>query len=132
MMTKTTAIAFVGALLHLSRAHHLPAAPAIAFLQDATPRLGPSAYATQRYALPQRHRAAHRHPQCPPLVHDDAERKRSAAAVKTWLLAPIEKKRAATAADIVETAPDEPLAANTSPPSVRPRSGESRIWPTRL
>jgi len=40
MMTETAATAFVGALLHLSRAHHLPAAPAIAFLQDATPRPG--------------------------------------------------------------------------------------------
>jgi hypothetical protein len=33
-----------------------------------------------------------------------------AAAVKAWLLAQIEKKRGAPAADIVETAPDEPFA----------------------
>ena len=35
---------------------------------------------------------------------------RAAAAVKTWLLAQIGKKRAAPAADIGETAPDEPFA----------------------
>ena len=44
------------------------------------------------------------------LAHDDAERERAAAAVKAWLLAQIEKKRAAPAADIGETAPDEPFA----------------------
>jgi hypothetical protein len=41
------------------------------------------------------------------LAHDDVERERAAAAVKTWLLAQIGKKRAAPAADIGETAPDE-------------------------
>jgi hypothetical protein len=44
------------------------------------------------------------------LAHDDVERERAAAAVKTWLLAQIEKKRAAPTAEIVETAPDEPFA----------------------
>ena len=41
------------------------------------------------------------------LAHDDAERGRAAAAVKTWLLVQISKKRAATA-DIGETTPDLP------------------------
>ena len=44
------------------------------------------------------------------LAHDDAERERAAAAAKAWLLAQIEKKRAAPAADIGETAPDDPFA----------------------
>ena len=45
------------------------------------------------------------------LAHDNVERNRAAAAVKAWLLAQIEKKRAATAAaDIAKSAPDEPLA----------------------
>ena len=44
------------------------------------------------------------------LARDDAERERAAAAVKTWLLAQIEKKRAARASDVVETASDEPFA----------------------
>jgi len=38
------------------------------------------------------------------------EREWVAAAVKTWLLAQIEKKRAAPEADIGETAPGEPFA----------------------
>src|SRR3954465_5142128 len=88
----------VGALLHLSRKHRLPAAPAIALLQDAMPRPG----------LPLVHFNDHR---CGSLAelrsvivkarrlaHDDAERERSAAAVKTWLLAQIEQKRTAALA----------------------------------
>jgi cytochrome P450 len=43
------------------------------------------------------------------LARDDAERERAAAAVKTWLLAQIEKKRAAPASDVVEMASDEPF-----------------------
>jgi hypothetical protein len=39
------------------------------------------------------------------LARDDAERQRAAAVVKAWLLAQIEKKRAATPADIGETPP---------------------------
>ena len=87
----------VGALLHLGRQHRLPTAPAIALLQDAMPRPG----------LPLVHFNDHR---CGSLgelrsvivkarrlAHDDAERERAAAAVKTWLLAQIEKKRAETA-----------------------------------
>jgi hypothetical protein len=42
------------------------------------------------------------------LAHDTGERERAAATVKAWLLAQIEKKRAATAtADIAQSAPDE-------------------------
>jgi hypothetical protein len=44
------------------------------------------------------------------LAQDDAERERAAAAVKTWLLAQIEKKRPAPAADIGGLVPDEALA----------------------
>jgi hypothetical protein len=101
----------VGALLHLSREHRLPSAPAIALLQDAMPRPG----------LPLVHFNDHR---CGTgaelrsvivkarrLAHDTAERERAAAAVKAWLLAQIEKKRAATAtADIAKSAPNELLA----------------------
>jgi hypothetical protein len=43
------------------------------------------------------------------LAHDHAEQERAATAVKAWLLAQIEKKRAATA-DSVKTAPNEPFA----------------------
>jgi hypothetical protein len=43
------------------------------------------------------------------LAHDHAEQERAATAVKAWLLAQIEKKRAATA-DSVKTAPHEPFA----------------------
>ena len=96
----------VGALLHLSRKHSLPTAPAIALLQDAMPRPGlplvhfndtrcGSAAELRSVILKSRR-----------LAHDDAERERAAAAVKTWLLAQIAKKRAASAADIG----DEPFA----------------------
>ena len=44
------------------------------------------------------------------LARDDVERERAAAAAKTWLLVQIEKKRAAPASDMVETASDEPFA----------------------
>ena len=44
------------------------------------------------------------------LTHDDAERERAAAAVKTWLLAQIEKERAAPTSEIEETAPAQPFA----------------------
>ena len=100
----------VGALLHLSRRHRLPRAPAVALLQDAMPRPG----------LP----LVHFNDRCcgsvaelrsvilkaRSLSHDDAERQRAAAAVKTWLVVQIEKKRAAQAADTGETAPDEQFA----------------------
>jgi hypothetical protein len=98
----------VGALLHLSREHRLPSAPAIALLQDAMPRPGlPLVHfndnrcgtvAELRSVIVKARR----------LANDTAERERAAAAVKAWLLAQIEKKQAATAAaDIGESAPAE-------------------------
>ena len=100
----------VGALLHLSRKHRLPTAPAIALLQDAMPRPGlplvhfndaccASAAELRSIILKARR-----------LAHDHAEQERAAAAVKTWLLARVEKKRAALPTAIGETAPDEPFA----------------------
>ena len=44
------------------------------------------------------------------LAEDHAEQERAAAAVKTWLLAQIEKKLFARSADIADTAADEPFA----------------------
>ena len=94
----------VGALLHLSRTHRLPAAPVIALLQDAMPRPGlplvhfndhrcGSAAELRSVIVKARH-----------LVHDNPEQERAAAAVKTWLLAQIEKTRAARpAADTGDT-----------------------------
>ena len=100
----------VGALLHLSRKHRLPRAPAIALLQDAMPRPGLplvhfndtrcGSVAELRSVIVKARR----------LAREDAERQRADAAVKTWLLAQIEKKRAAPAADLGKTAPDEPVA----------------------
>ena len=99
----------VGALLHLSRRHRLPTAPAIALLQDAMPRPGlPLVHfndsrcgsdAELRSVIVRVRR----------LARDDAERERAAAAVKTWLLAQIEKNRAAPASDVVETASGAPF-----------------------
>ena len=99
----------VGALLHLSRKHRLPRAPVIALLQDAMPRPGlPLVHfndaccgspAELRSIILKARR----------LAHDHAEQERVAAAVKTWLLARIEKKRAALPTAIGKTAPDEPL-----------------------
>ena len=106
----------VGALLHLSRKHRLPRAPAIALLQDAMPRPGLplvhfndtrcGSVAELRSVIVKARR----------LARDDAQRERAAAAVKTWLLAQIEKKRAASASDIVETASEEQFALSDSPP----------------
>jgi hypothetical protein len=100
----------VGALLHLSRKHRLPTAPAIALLQDAMPRPGlPLVYfndarcgslAELRSVILKARR----------LAHDNAERERAAAAVRTWLLAQIAKNRAAAATDIGETTPEEQIA----------------------
>jgi hypothetical protein len=100
----------VGALLHLSRKHRLPRAPAIALLQDAMPRPGlPLVHfndtccggvAELRSMILKARR----------LADDHAEQERAAAAVKAWLLAQIEKKRPARSTDIVETAAEEPLA----------------------
>jgi hypothetical protein len=100
----------VGALLYLSRKHRLPTAPAIALLQDAMPRPGLplvhfndtrcGSVAELRSVMVKARR----------LARDDAERERAAAAVKTWLLAQIEVKRAAPASDIVEAASSEQFA----------------------
>jgi hypothetical protein len=100
----------VGALLHLSRRHRLPTAPAIALLQDAMPRPGLPLvhFNDSRCGSVTELRSVILKARC--LAHDDAEREGAAAAVKAWLLAQIEKKRAAPAADIGETAPDEPFA----------------------
>ena len=99
----------VGAILHLSRRHRLPKTPVIALLQDAMPRPGLplvhfndsrcGSIAELRSVILKARR----------LAHDDAERERAAAAVKTWLLAQIDKKRAAPAADIGEPEPDKPF-----------------------
>jgi hypothetical protein len=100
----------VGALLHLSRKHRLPRAPAIALLQDAMPRPGLplvhfndaccGSVAELRSVILKARR----------LAEDHAEQERAAAAVKTWLLAQIEKKWPAPSADTADTAPDEPFA----------------------
>ena len=89
----------VGALLHLSRQHRLPRAPAIALLQDAMPRPG----------LPLVHfndaccgSVAELHSiilKARRLADDHAEQERAAAADKPWLLAQIQKKRAAASAE---------------------------------
>src|SRR2546423_2763872 len=100
----------VGALLHLSRKHSLPTAPAIALLQDAMPRPGLplvhfndtrcGSVAELRSVIVKARR----------LAHDDAERERAAVAVWTWLLVLIEKNQSASEADAGETQPDEPFA----------------------
>ena len=97
----------VGAVLHLSRKHRLPSAPAIALLHDAMPRPGLALVhfndtccgdvAELRSIILTARR----------LADDHAEQKRAAAAAKTWLLAQIEKKRAAPAAPTAETTPEE-------------------------
>ena len=99
----------VGALLHLGRHHSLPTAPAIALLQDAMPRPGlplvhfndtccDSAAELRSIILKARR-----------LADDHAAQNRSAAAAKAWLLAQIDKKRAA--AEIAVTVPVAPFAA---------------------
>jgi hypothetical protein len=99
----------VGALLHLSRKHRLPRAPAIALLQDAMPRPGLAlvrfndtccgGVAELRSIILKARRLADYH----------AEQERAAVALKSWLLAQIEKKRRAPSADIADTAPDAPF-----------------------
>src|SRR5438067_8206953 len=99
----------VGALLHLSRKHRLPRAPAIALLQDAMPRPGlplvhfndaccDSTAELRSIILKARH-----------LADDHAEQDRAAAAAKAWLLARIGKKRRTPSTDIVDAAPNEPF-----------------------
>jgi hypothetical protein len=99
----------VGAILHLSRKHRLPRALAIALLQDAMPRPGlplvhfndaccGSVAELRSLILKARH-----------LADDHAEQGRAAAAVKSWLLAQIEKRRAAPVEGIAGTAPGDPF-----------------------
>jgi hypothetical protein len=92
----------VGALLHLSRKHRLPRAQTIALLQDAMPRPGlPLVHfndaccgsVTELRSVILKARR---------LADDHAEQERAAAAVKAWLLARIEKKQPAPAADVAE------------------------------
>ena len=100
----------VGALLHLSRKHRLPRAPAIALLQDAMPRPGLplvhfndaccASVAELRSIILKARR----------LADDHAEQERAAAAIKIWLLARIEKKPPAQSTDVAKTVPDEPFA----------------------
>jgi hypothetical protein len=100
----------VGALLYLSRKYRLPTTSAIALLQDAMPRPGlplvhfndtrcGSIAELRSVILKARS-----------LAHDNVERERAAAAVKTWLLAQITKKGSAPVVDIGGSAPNEPLA----------------------
>jgi hypothetical protein len=100
----------VGALLYLSRKYRLPTTPAIALLQDAMPRPGlplvhfndtrcGSIAELRSVILKARS-----------LAHDNVERERAAAAVKTWLLAQIAKKGSAPVVNIRGCAPNEPLA----------------------
>ena len=96
----------VGALLHLSREHRLPAKPVISLLQDAMPRPGlPLVHfndrrcgsaAELRSVILKARRLADNH----------AEQERAAAAVKSWLLSQIEKKRPVPAAATADTARD--------------------------
>ena len=85
MMTETAATVLSVLFYILSRRHRLPTAPAIALLHDAMPRPGlPLVYfndtrcgsvAELRSVILKARR----------LAHDDVERERAAAAVKTWL-----------------------------------------------
>jgi hypothetical protein len=59
--------------------------------------------------LRRRRRAALHNPKARRLADDHAEQERAAAAVKTWLLAQIDKKRRAPSADIADAAPDAPF-----------------------
>src|SRR6267378_7849867 len=84
----------VSALLHLSRLHRLPTAPAIALLQDAMPRPGLplvhfndtscGSIAELRSIILKARR----------LADDVAKREQAATATKNWLLAQIKKSRA--------------------------------------
>jgi hypothetical protein len=98
--------------LRLSRKHSLPKASAIALLRDAMPRPGlPLVHFNDRRCgsaaeLRSVILRARR------LDHDNAERERAAAAVKTWLPAQIEKERASPTREIEEMAPAEALASD--------------------
>jgi hypothetical protein len=133
----------VGALLHLGRRHRLPTAPVIALLQDAMPWPGVplvhfndsrcGSVAELRSVILKARR----------LAHDDAERARAAAAMKTWLLAQIEKTPTAAAADSTRAMPARDPAkrlpawlteGNANVPRVKPLlapypSDEMTAWP---
>ena len=96
----------VGALLHLSRKHRLPTAPAIALLQDAMPRPGLALVHFNDTCCGgvAELRSIILKARC--LADDHAEQERAAAAVRAWLLARIGKKRAAPSADITDTIPE--------------------------
>jgi hypothetical protein len=99
----------VGALLHLSRKHRLPRAPVIALLQDAIPRPGLplvhyndtccASVAELRSIILKARR----------LADDHAEQDRAAAAVKSWLLTQIGKKRIVPRADMADAALENPF-----------------------
>ena len=100
----------VGTLLHLSRKHRLPRAPAIALLQDAMPRPGLplvhfndaccGSVAELRSIILKARR----------LADDQAEQERAAAAAVKWLLSQIEKNRSTRSPDSSDTAGDQPFA----------------------
>jgi hypothetical protein len=100
----------VGALLRLGRKHGLPAAPAIALLEDAMPRPGLSlvhfndsccgSIAELRSIILKARR----------LADDQAEQERAAAAAVKWLLSQIEKNRSTRSPDSSDTAGDRPFA----------------------
>jgi hypothetical protein len=97
--------------LHLGRKHRLPTAQVMALLQDAMPQPGIplvhfndtrcGSVAELRSIILEARRFA----------HDDRERERAPAAVKTWLLAQIASEQVAAKADLRETTRDEPLTA---------------------
>jgi hypothetical protein len=100
----------VGAVLHLSRKHRLPKAPAIALLQDAMPRPGlPLLHFNDTCCCGTVSELRSIILKARRLADDHAEQERAAAAAKTWLLAQIQKKRAAPPAGIKEAAPNQPF-----------------------
>jgi hypothetical protein len=111
----------VGALLLLSRKHRLPRAPAIALLQDAMPRPGLplvhfndtccGSVAELRSIILKARRLADNH----------AEQERAAAAVKSWLLAQIEKNEPRRRQISRTRRRTSGSPANASPPSHQPQ-----------
>jgi nicotinamidase-related amidase len=97
-------------VFNISRKHRLPRAPVLALLQDAMPRPGlPLVHFNDtRCASVAELRSIIR--KARRLADDHAEQERASAAVKAWLLAQIEKKRARPDADIAKPAPDQPFA----------------------
>src|SRR5438270_12962597 len=109
----------VGALLHLSRKHRLPRAPAIALLQDAMPRPGlplvhfndsccGSIAELRSIILKARH-----------LADDHAEQERAANVARMWLLAQIQKNDLHRRRISRTRPPTHRSSPNASPPSDR-------------